>query len=211
MASSQKVIDELVTEESLEPEDLDEPVVNSLASLLSNLHVGVEVYSVDKVDLETAQAGSEIVDLRSGRTMVDIEFPPGRLGVSIVKADETWTKVFSVDPKCALAGRVQEGDLIDFIGNFRACKKTVQEIAGHLQRTSLRTRIVRVWRQEISHNEGTSQTTTNNQGSYASSRGGRGRGHGQRGITGRYGHQLPVEYDADGSLHPPLLHTLKGR
>ncbi len=186
MASSQKVIDELVTEESLEPEDLDEPVVNSLASLLSNLHVGVEVYSVDKVDLETAQAGSEIVDLRSGRTMVDIEFPPGRLGVSIVKADETWTKVFSVDPKCALAGRVQEGDLIDFIGNFRACKKTVQEIAGHLQRTSLRTRIVRVWRQEISHNEGTSQTTTNNQGSYASSRGGRGRGHGQRGITGRY-------------------------
>jgi hypothetical protein len=57
MASSQKVSDELVTEESLESEDLDEPVINSLASLLSNLHVGVEVYSVDKVDLETAQAG----------------------------------------------------------------------------------------------------------------------------------------------------------
>jgi hypothetical protein len=133
MASSQKVNDELVTKESLEPEDLNEPVINSLASLLSNLHEGVEVYSVDKVNLETAQAGSEIVDLRSGHTMVDIEFPPGRLGVSIVKADEPWTKVFSVDPKCALARRVQEGDLIDFIGNFRACKKTIQEIAGHLQ------------------------------------------------------------------------------
>lgn len=146
---------------------------------LSSLNTRFSGLSVD-VD-EPAAKNPEPVNLGADdRTRVDIEFPPGRLGLRVIQADPTWIKVAHVDPKCALYGYVQEGDLIDYVGSWPARGKTIADLVEELRRTThQKRRIVRVRR-------AVTGTTVNDEHHQGIERGGgRGRGRGARGGRGR--------------------------
>jgi hypothetical protein len=97
---------------------------------------------------EPHDASSTTFDLTTGQVQVDIEAPPGMLGLNVGQASPEWVKISYVSPDSVMYQKILEGDLISHVGNSVAMGKTYTEVAEEFTHTKLLPRFFRVWRLE---------------------------------------------------------------